>query len=116
VEELTLKLFDLVNELFPLALSRIEQGDPGDAQEGEGRYFSFFEPEYARIDWTWPAAEIHRQVRAWNFASATTGPRGALTEVDGETVRVVRTGFEPAEGRAVECGDGTLWIVETEPA
>ena len=40
--------------------------------------------------------------------------RGALAELDGETLRVLRTSLEPVPGRAMECGEGTLWIVETE--
>ena len=114
-DELTPKLVTLVSELLPLALERVERGDPGDPQEG-GTYYSFLEPEYAWIDWTRPAAEIHRQVRAWRFASAGTEPRGALAEVDGQVVRVLRVSLEATGGPAVECGDGRLWIVETEPA
>lgn len=115
-EELTPKLAAAVGEIFPRVLERVEQGDPGDPQQGVGSYFSFFEPEYAWIDWSRPAAEIERQVRAWRFHSPAEGERGALTELDGETVRVLRVSLEPAEGRARECGDGTLWIVETEVA
>lgn len=114
-EELTPKLAGLVSELLPRALERVEAGDPGDPQAG-GTYFSFFEPEYAWIDWSQPRADVRRQVRAWRFASAGTEPRGALAEIDGETIRVLRVSLEPGEGRPVECGDGTLWIVETEPA
>jgi methionyl-tRNA formyltransferase len=114
-EELTPKLGGVVGELLPAALARIEQGDPGDAQEG-GRYFSFFEPEYARIDRSRPVGEVERQVRAWRFHSTTEGERGALTELDGETVRVLRVTRDAAEGPALECADGTLRIVETEPA
>ena len=67
------------------------------------------------IDWSRPAAEIARQVRAWRFHSVVPGDRGALAELDGETVRVLRTSLEPVEGaREVECGDGKIWIVETE--
>jgi hypothetical protein len=55
-------------------------------------------------------------VRAWRFASGPESERGALAEIDGETVRVLRTSLEPVEGRAMECGDGTLWIVESEAA
>ena len=55
-------------------------------------------------------------MRAWRFASGSELDRGALTELDGETVRVLRLSLEPADGRAMECADGTLWIVETEPA
>ena len=40
--------------------------------------------------------------------------RGALAEIDGETVRVLRVSREPEDGHALECADGTLWIVETE--
>lgn len=114
-EELTPKLQALVAELFPVVLERVERGDPGDPQAG-GRYFSFFEPEYAWIDWTRPTAEIERQVRAWRFASRAREPHGALAEVDGVVVRILRVSREPAEGRARETGDGRLWIVESEDA
>ncbi|MGH3134579.1 MAG: methionyl-tRNA formyltransferase [Gaiellaceae bacterium] len=115
-EELTPKLADLVSQLFPMALARVERGDPGDPQEGEASYEGFFEPGYAWIDWTQPSPEIYRQVRSWRFASASTEPRGALTELDGSSVRVLRLSLEPAEGRPMECGGGTVWILETEPA
>jgi methionyl-tRNA formyltransferase len=116
-DELGPKLETAIGEIFPTVLERVEQDDPGDPQPEEGAsYFSFFEPEYAWIDWSRPALEIERQVRAWRFHSARGGPQGALTELDGETVRVLRISTEPADGPAMECGDGTLWIVETEPA
>ena len=39
----------------------------------------------------------------------------ALVELDGTTVRVLTTSLtEVDEARRVECGDGPLWIVETE--
>ena len=55
-------------------------------------------------------------MRAWRFHSATTGDRGALAEIDGEVLRVLRVSLDATEGRAMECADGTLWIVETEAA
>jgi hypothetical protein len=55
-------------------------------------------------------------VRAWRFHSPIDAERGALAELDGETVRVLRVSSELAEGREMECVDGTLWIVETEAA
>ncbi len=65
--------------------------DPGDPQdEGEASYFRLFEPEYAWIDTSQSADEVERQVRAWRFHSGVPGDRGALTDVDGETVRVLR--------------------------
>ena len=98
-------------------MEQVERGDPGTPQSEEGAsYVSFFEPDYAWIDWKRPAVEIARQVRAWRFHSAAT-PHGALTELDGETVRVLGVSLEPADdGREMRCGDGTLWIVETEAA
>jgi len=114
-DELTPKLAGLVAELLPASLARIEAGDPGDAQEG-GSYFSFFEPEYVWIDPSRSVDEVERQVGAWRFHSATEGERGALTKLDGETVRVLRVTRDAAAGPALECADGTLRIVETAPA
>ena len=114
-EELDSKFAAVVGELLPRALARLERGDPGDAQdESEATYLSFFGPDYVWLDWAKPVTEIYRQVKAWRFASFRPGERGALAELDGETVRVLRTSLEPTEGRAAQCGDGTLWIVETE--
>jgi methionyl-tRNA formyltransferase len=115
-DELEGKLVPAIGEIFPTMLARAEAGDPGDEQdENEASYFSFFEPEYAWIDWSRPAVEIERQVRAWRFHSPMS-PLGALAELDGETVRVLRVSLAPADGREMQCADGTLWLVETEPA
>jgi methionyl-tRNA formyltransferase len=116
-DELEPKVVEAVTELLPRALERVQRGDPGDPQpEGAGGYFSTFEPEYAWIDWSNPVEEIRRKVQAWRFHAFTPGLRGALAEVDGETVRVLRVSLEPAEGRRMQCADGTLWIVESEAA
>ena len=114
-EELEGRIVDAITGIFPHVLERVERGDPGDSQsEEEATYYSFFEPEYAWIDWSKPAAEIERQVRAWRFHSQVSGDRGALAELDGETVRILRVSLEPVDGVARECGDGTMWIMETE--
>jgi methionyl-tRNA formyltransferase len=116
-EELEPKLVALVTELLPKALARIETRDPGDPQEGDGSYFSFFGSDYVWIDWSRPAGEIARQVQAWRFASATDGDRGALAKLDGATVRVLRTSLEPRDDApSMSAGDGTIWVTETEPA
>ena len=115
-EELEPKLVELILELLPKALRRIEAGDPGDPQDGAGSYYSFFGSDYVWIDWSRAAEEIFRQVQAWRFASATDGERGALAKLEGETVRVLRTSLQEQNGtRAVETGDGTIWITEMEP-
>ena len=116
-EELTPKLATMVGNILPGVLERVARGDPGDPQdESEASYFRLFEPEYAWIDWSKSAVEIERQVRAWRFHAGVVYDRGALTEVDGETVRVLRVSRDPADGHAMACADGTLWIVETEAA
>lgn len=115
-DELGPRIAGVVQEILPTALERAERGDPGDPQPDSDEYWSFFEPGYAEIDWSRPAAEIERQVRAWRFGSAGDAEQGALTELDGARVRVLRVSLEPGDGRAVECADGSVWVLETEPA
>jgi methionyl-tRNA formyltransferase len=116
-DELTPKIADAVGGVLPGVLERVERGEPGEPQdESRATYCGAFEPEFAWIDRTRPRAEIARQVRAWRFQPLSVEPRGALAEVDGDTVRVLRVGVEPGEGVPMECGDGTLWIMESEAA
>jgi len=111
-------LFGLATSLLPRALERVEADDPGDAQvEEDASYAGFFEPEYAEVDWTHPAEEVHRQVRAWWVAAVRDGLRGPLATLDGKRVLVQRTRLDAAEGGTrVECGDGPIWILDTLPA
>jgi methionyl-tRNA formyltransferase len=111
------KLAPLAFGLFTRALERLEAGDPGDPQEGEPSYAPFFDDDYARIDWSRPAQDVHNQVRAWRFMpfQPAAGLRGAIAELDGEAVRVLKTRLEDGEGTRVECGDGPIWVLEAEP-
>jgi methionyl-tRNA formyltransferase len=117
-EDVLATLFGLAALLLPRALERVEAGDPGDAQSEEGAsYAGFFEPEFAEVDWTRPAEEVHRQVRAWWMSAARNGVRGPRAEVGGERVYVLRTRLDAYEGGTrVECGDGPIWVLETAPA
>ena len=45
-----------------------------------------------------PWTRSTRQVRAWRLPHSAAGDRGALTEIDGETVRVLRVSREPRYG------------------
>ena len=111
-------LFGVATSLLPRALERVQAEDPGDLQtEEEATYAGFFEPEYAEIDWTRSAEEVHRQVRAWWLAAARDGVRGPLAELDGTRVLVLRTRLDASEGGTpIECADGPIWILETTPA
>jgi methionyl-tRNA formyltransferase len=113
-DELTPKLADVVGTMLPAVLERVANGDPGDPQdESEASYLGTFEPEYVQIDRSRTVAEVERQVRAWRFHAAI--PRGgAIAEIDGQCVRVLRVSREPGAGRSLACADGTLWIVESE--
>ncbi len=117
-EDIFGRMVALLSSLLPEALARVEAGDPGDAQPAEGAsYAGFFEPEYAEIDWAQPTADIRRQVLAWGVAALRPGQRGALATVDGERLRVLRVRDDDAEGGTrMECADGPLWLVATEPA
>jgi len=117
-EDVVRRMIGLASSLVGTALERVEAGDPGDIQdETDAGYAGFFEPEYAEIDWSRPAEEVHRQVRAWWVAAVREGPRGALAELNGERVRVVRTRLDGDEGGVrVECGDGPIWVLETAPS
>ena len=116
-EELTPKVADAVGNMVPGVLERVERGEPGEPQdESAASYFHLFEPDYAWIDRSHTTDEVERQVRAWRFHSGVPGDRGALVELDGETVRVLRVSSEPTDGPALTCADGTLWIVERETA
>jgi methionyl-tRNA formyltransferase len=111
-------LASLSLELLPRALARLEAGDRGDAQPGNGAtYAGPFGEDYQRLDWSRRAADVHRQVAAWQFMFTQDLP-GPLAELDGEMVRVVRTSLtDPGEGaRRVETGDGPIWVLESEAA
>jgi methionyl-tRNA formyltransferase len=103
--------------LLERALERLELGDRGDPQEGESTYAPFFDDDYVPLDWNRPAREVHNQVRAWRFMpfQPSGGVRGPVAELGGHTVRVLRTRLEPGEGQRVECADGPIWVLETEP-
>jgi methionyl-tRNA formyltransferase len=114
-EELTPKFAETVGQMLPAVLERVAAGDSGDPQdESQASYVGAFEPEYARIDLMRSCEDVARQVRAWRFHAGVPYTRGALTEIHGETVRVLRVSRELGDGHALTCADGTLWVVETE--
>lgn len=116
-------------ELLPGALARAEAGDPGDPQPEEGAsHARVFEDEFAEIDWTRPARDVHNQIRCW-FTPTASGIMGPLTTLDGERVRVLESRLadvgsdgEPGaivarddDGVLVQCGDGPIRVLRTEP-
>jgi methionyl-tRNA formyltransferase len=104
-----------VGQTLTEALERLEAGDEGTPQPAGGSYESFFSEDDVWLDLSRPAVEVHRLAWAWRYAMSRGGGRGALLELDGAPVRVLATSLTEVEGaRRLECGDGPLWIVETE--
>ena len=110
------KLAALLEELLPHALECVAAGDPGVSQEdGDGVWAGSFGDDYVWIDPGRTTREVHAQVRAWRFPMPPVPLRGALLELDGRTVRVLGTSLRRIDGPRIECADGPLWIVESEP-
>ena len=115
--------------LLARAFERLAAGDPGDPQsDAEASEAPLMEEEWAEIDWSRTAREVHNQVRSW-MLPAKSGIKGALTELDGTRVRVVRTRLDPharsdgepgevverrGDDLLVQCGDGPIWVIRTE--
>jgi methionyl-tRNA formyltransferase len=119
VEDFGPKVLQNSFSMLPRVFERLEAGDPGDPQPAEGvSWAGPFEEDYATVDWSQTAREIHNQVRAWRHLFGAGDIEGPIAELDGERVKLLRTSLtDPGEGaRSVECGDGRLWIVESEPA
>jgi methionyl-tRNA formyltransferase len=118
IEEVGPKLLGAALELLPRVLERLEAGDPGDPQPAHGASWAgHFGEDYLEVDWSQPARMIHNQVRAWTFTFGLSGLLGPIADLDGARVRLVRTSLVERTGAVrVETGDGSLWIVEHEPA
>jgi methionyl-tRNA formyltransferase len=60
---------------------------------------------------------VHNQVRAWQLTFGFSGIRAPIATLDGEEVVLLQTRLaDPGNGaRRVECGDGPIWVVASEP-
>jgi methionyl-tRNA formyltransferase len=115
-DELYASMGATVGEALHEALEKIAAGERGTPQPEGGEYETFFTEDDVRLDLSRPAREVHRLVWAWLFTIPYKTERGALLELDGETVRVLRSSLEAVEGATrVECADAPLWVVKTEP-
>jgi methionyl-tRNA formyltransferase len=106
--------------MLPSVIERVVARDPGDPQPGHGATEEGpFGEDYATIDWSMPARAIHDQVRAWAFIPPSHPVVGPIGELDGQRVRLAATTLRQPDdeggARRVECGDGPLWVLETEP-
>ena len=109
------KLGEAATELIPAAFERLARGDRGDPQEG-GDYQSLFDDDYAFVDVSQSGRTCTGRCRAWRFAFFGKNLRGPILERDGERRRLAMTSLTEVDGaERLDCADGPLWIVETEP-
>jgi methionyl-tRNA formyltransferase len=114
-EELYGRMGPIVIEVLGEALANLAAGAEGVVQDG-GDYQGFFGDEDAQLDFSRSAAEVHRLIWAWRYTIAAGELHGALAELDGETVRVLASSLTEVEDAVrVECADGPIWLVKTEP-
>ena len=120
IEEFGPKLFAAGVELLPGALERVAEGDLGDPQPEEGATWAghFEDDEYVHVDWSRPARYVHDQVRAWHLEFGFAGISAPRAELEGQHVVLKQTRLTDPGGDAVrvECGDGPIWVVASEPA
>jgi methionyl-tRNA formyltransferase len=105
-------------ELLPRVFERLAAGDAGEPQATEGASWAgYFEEDYATVDWSQTAREIHNQVRAWHLAFDGGPVPGPIAELDGKRVKLLRTSLtDPGDGSpVVDVADGKIWILESEP-
>ena len=116
-DELQAKFAEVTPQLLAEVFERLAAGDRGDEQVGEGEYQSVFEGDYWYVDLTQTAVDVHRQTRAWTFMPPVMPVLGPILERDGTSIRLLRTSLtEVAGAERIECADGPLWILESEPA
>lgn len=116
-DELYGRMGPLAIETLTEALHKIADGDRGTVQVGEAEYESFFGEDAVWLDRSRTAAELHRLAWAWRFAIPRGTERGLLVDLDGDVVRVLQTSLDDAAGAIrIDCADGPLFLVRTEPA
>ena len=117
IEEFGEKVLRDTFGMLPRVFERLEAGDPGDPQSTQGvSWAGAFEEDYATVDWSHTAREIHNQVRAWRHLFGAGDIEAPIAELEGERLKLLRTSLtDPGDGaRRMECGDGPIWLVESE--
>ena len=97
----------LVDEGVRLLLEHLGRGLPVPRpQEGEATYAAKLDPAERELDWSAPAADVHRRVRVGD----------AWTTHHGRRLKVHRTHVPPrGDGPTVPAGDGPVELVEVQP-
>jgi methionyl-tRNA formyltransferase len=127
--DLTTRLSEIGAESLIEALALIEAGDVVAIEQDEARvtYAPRITRAHARIDWSRPAADVDRRIRAMDAVpGAWTLHRGAPLQVFRPEVAADANGAlpgtvldvapgDPASGMLVACGTGALHVREVKP-
>lgn len=112
------RVLEAASGMLPQVLRRLARGDAGEHQpRREGSWAGFFGEDYATVDWSAPAAQVHTQVRAWNIAGHHPRVEGPVAVIDGARWRLRRTTLTqppPGTGRRIACGTGDLWVLAAD--
>ena len=100
IEDFGPKILQDTFAMLPRVFERLEAGDPGDPQPTEGiSWAGPFEEDYATVDWSQTAREIHNQVRAWRHLFSDGEIEGPIAEVEVERLKLLRTSLtDPGDG------------------
>ncbi len=110
------RLAGMGGEMIVETLARLSELSP-EVQPEEGvTYAEKIDKSEARIDWTRPAAEVDRQIRALSPFP------GAWCDVAGERVKLLRSRLAPGQGApgqvldgfAIACGDGAVEVLQAQ--
>jgi methionyl-tRNA formyltransferase len=102
-DELRARLTGLGTELL---VEHLRRGFPAPRpQRGEATYAHKIEPAELHVDWSGPAAHIHRLVRVG----------GAWTTFRGKRLKLWRTRLTGTDGVVRPAGDGDVVLVEVQP-
>ncbi len=118
IEEIGPRISMAAMSLLPQVFERVAAGDPGDPQDETGATWAgHFGEDYATVDFTKTARDVHNQVRAWALTFGMSPVAGPIAELNGDRVKLLRTSLtKQPDAIRVECADAPIWIVQHEPA
>ncbi len=95
------------------ALDRLIRGDSGTPQdESEATYAGFPPVDWHEVTWQDSRFRTHNQIRVLRLLNGGQGP---VVELQGRRVQVHRTTLTGGEGARIECADGPLWVISSDP-
>jgi methionyl-tRNA formyltransferase len=115
-DEVRAELAGLGTELL---LDLLDKGLPEPTpQQGEPTYAAKLEPAERQLDWSRPAAELHRVVRVGEAWTTFRGRRLKVLKArraEGEARRALAPGEVDPDNLLVGTGEGALELVEVQP-